>query len=171
MKRAYHITVRVFAVFGVAVFCVIIWYVVTITWKMPVHNFDLWRLGRNFQSIDSYHPVDSRLLLKNKYVGGLYPEGSYSCNYFVGEFRSAAQSREEIIRAYGGHFVDSFDGTGRIPVEIRFLDDQGFFDHHPWYEWQKKLRQSPDLSTAQGSVYLVFASQIGYPPYGDIRCN
>lgn len=171
MKYALSIFLKTLAVFGGLISFFIILLVIYFTWKMPFHNFNLWMLEKNFQAVASRHPADSRLLLKNKYIGGLYPDGSTSCNYFVGEFRSAPLPEEKITLAYKDLLITSIERTGDVPVEILFLNsDKGFLDHHPWYEWQEKLHQSLDLSTEQDTVYLVFAAQKNYPQAGDIRC-
>jgi len=118
MTRTYNITLRIFAGFGFIVFCLIVVLFAITMWKAPLHQFNLWRLERNFQAIAPYHPADSNLLLKRKDFGGLFSGASNSCDYFVGEFRSAARSKEEITRSYNGLSIDSFDRTERIPIHV-----------------------------------------------------
>ena len=139
-------------------------------WRMPIHQFNLWRLERNFHAIAATHPPDSKLLLKRKEFGGLFSAASHSCDYFVGEFRSAAHSKEDVRRAYRAFSIDSSDHTKRIPVEVHFFDEEEFFIDFPWYEWLAELRQSFNVPTIKDNLYLIFVSQTGYPPYGDLRC-
>ncbi|MBI3442954.1 MAG: hypothetical protein HY007_04255 [Candidatus Sungbacteria bacterium] len=139
-------------------------------WKMPIHQFNLWRLERNFQTIAPAHPPGSKLLLKRKDFGGLFSAASHSCDYFIGELRSTPRSKEDVRKAYNGLSIDSFDHTKHIPVEVHFFDEEEFFTDFPWYEWQAELRRSFDVSAARDNLYLIFASQSGYSPYGDLRC-
>src|SRR3989338_8220112 len=65
---------------------------------VPLHDIRLWRLERNFEMAASYHPRTSTVLQRRTYLGGPYTHGSLSCDYFVGELRSATLSKEEIRR-------------------------------------------------------------------------
>lgn len=170
MSRAYYISMRIFAVFGMIAFCIIIVFVAITMWKMPIHQFNLWRLEKNFQVIAAAHPPDSKLLLKRKDFGGLFSGASHSCDYFVGEFRSTAHSKEDVRKAYKGLSIDSSDHTKHVPVEVHFFDEEEFFTDFPWYEWLAELRKSFNMSATKDNLYVVFASQTGYPPYGDLRC-
>lgn len=170
MSRASHIAMGIFACFGFIAFCLIILFGAVTMWKMPTHQFNLWRLEKNFHVVATAHPPDSKLLLKRKDFGGLFSAASHSCDYFVGEFRSTTRSKEDVKRAYSGLFIDSFDRTERIPVEIHFFDEEEFFIDFPWYEWLAELRKSFNVPPAMNTLYLIFASQTGYPPYGDLRC-
>lgn len=168
-RRAYYIAEKICAVVGCIVLCLSIGFAISISWKVPWHNFNLWRLDMNFQTISLHHPTDSKLLLKRRYVGGLYPSGSVSCSYFVGEFRSSALSREEIMRAYDGLTVTSFDRKTELPVEVRFADE-GFLDD-PWYEWREELLRSLSLSATEEVVYSVVVAHLYHSSYfGDFRC-
>ena len=137
---------------------------------MPIHTFNVWRLERNFQTTAAHHPTNSRMLQKHTQVGGLYSDSSHSCNYFVGEFRSAPSSRSEIMRAYQGTAIASWDAMIHLPVKVTFMDDEGFFGQYPWYEWREELRGSSDGSAGTDTIYLLSAFQGGYSPDGDLRC-
>lgn len=168
-QRAYRIGEKICAVIGFIVVSFCVGLAVFISWKIPWHTVNLWRLERNFQTISPHHPADSKLLLKRKYVGGLYPSGSVSCSYFVGEFRSSALSREEIARTYAGLTVVSFDRDTELPVEVRFVDE-GFLDD-PWYEWREELLKSFHSSTTSENIYSVVAAHMHHSSYyGDFRC-
>ncbi len=170
MSRASHIAMGIFACFGLIAFCLITLSAAVTMWKMPIHQFNLWKLERNFQTIAVAHPPDSKLLLKRKSFGGLFSAASHSCDYFVGEFRSTTYSKESIRQAYKGFSIYSSDRTERIPAEVHFFDEEEFFTDFPWYEWLAELRKSFNVSATKDNLYLVFVSQTGYPPYGDIRC-
>ena len=171
MSRASHIAMGISACFGFIVFCLIILFAVVTMWKMPIHQFNLWRLEKNFQTIVAAHHQDSKLLLKRSDFGGLFSAASHSCDYFVGEFRSTARSKEDVRKAYRGLSIDSSDHTKRIPVEVHFFDEEEFFTDFPWYEWLAELYKSFNVSATKDNLYVIFASQTGYPPYGDFRCD
>lgn len=168
-QRAYRIGEKTCAVIGFIVLTFCIGLAVFVTWKVPWHTVNLWRLDRNFQSIAQHHPADSKLLLKRKYVGGLYPSGSVSCSYFVGEFRSSALSREEIVRAYDDLTIASFDRTTELSVAVRFVDE-GFLDD-PWYEWREELLKSLNMPATKENIYSVLVAHMHHSSYrGDFRC-
>lgn len=162
-----------FTALGIVAFCFVVWFTVVAMWKAPIHQFNLWRLGRNFQHITLSHPPESKLLLSIKDFGNLFRGASNGCDYFVGEFRSAGDSKEKTRQNYGGLFVDSFDSAERIPVEVYFLDEEEFSYYFQWYGWQKKaskLLETLEASDARDDIYFVFVAQTDYPPDGDIRC-
>ncbi len=162
---------RLFGIFGVAVFCVIIWFVAVAMWRAPIHQFNIWRLSDNFQSIKPFHPPDSRRLSKIKDFGNLFRGASNACDYLVGEFRIGGGPKEEVMQRYQGLVIKSFDSMEPVPIEFHFLDDEGFFKEEPlWFEWRENVRASFDLYAARGNPYIVFARQLDYPPYGDMRC-
>lgn len=169
MRRAYYIAEKICAVIGCIVLCGSIGLAIFISWKIPWHTVNLWRLEENFQAIAPHHPADSKLLLKRKYVGGLYPSGSVSCSYFIGEFHSSALSREEIVRAYQNITVTSFDRTTELSVEVRFADE-GFLDD-PWYKWREELLRSLSPSATEETIYSVVVAHMHHSSYaGDFRC-
>lgn len=172
MNRLYHIAERIFAVFGVAVFCVIIWFVIATMWRVPVHQFNLWTLQKHFRIVE--HPSDSRFLKKLKGFGNLFRAASNGCDYLVGELRVGSGPQEDIARFYQGLFVKSFDDTETVPIEIKFFDDEEFSEDYLWstlwFDWREKINSSFDLEAIQGTSYVVFARQTDYPPYGDGRC-
>lgn len=171
MKRTYSTLLKIAGAFGVIISPFIILFIVFMAWKIPIHNFNLWRLGGSFQTIAPLHPRHSKPLLEIKDFGGLFAGASNSCDYLVGEFRSAAYPKERIAQAYRGLLVPSFNHTELIPVEVHFADDEEFFESYPWHEWREKLYGSLGSAAIPGTVYAVFVSQTGYPPDGDFRCH
>lgn len=160
--------------FGIILFGAEILILLALVWKMPLNNFKLERLERNFHILASRHPADSELLSKRKYVGALYPGDSYSCSYFVGEFRASALTREDIRNAYAEITIPYFRRGTELPVHVRFADE-GFLDD-PWYAWRDELLSSRSVSaaggpTAERNIYSVHAEHTRYSsPFGDFRC-
>ncbi len=170
MTHIYQILMRLFAIFGVAVFCFIVWFVAVAMWRVPIHQFNLWKLGKNFQAITTANPPDSKPLLQIRRVGNFFRGASNACDYLVGEFYVEKRSKHEILERYRGLFVNSFDDTEPVPMEVHFLDEEEFFQDSYWSDWRKKIKKSFNLAVMQGNPYIIFASQTDYPPYGDIRC-
>jgi len=171
MTHIYQILMRLFAIFGVAVFCVILWFIAVTMWEAPIHQFNLWTLGRNFKTVNSHHPEDSRFVLKVRDFGNLFRAASNGCDYLVGEVRVGKGSQEEIARYYQGLFIKSFDGTDPVPVEIRFFNKENWMDPYRWSDWRDKAQAYIESAALDGTPYMVFARQDGYPPYGDMRCG
>ena len=171
MNRTSDIAKNIFAGFGLIIFLLIAVFVVVAMWRVPIHQFNLWRLGRNFMIIKSYHPEDSRYLLSVRDFGNLFRAASNGCDYLVGELRVGKGSQEEIARQYQGLFMKSFDGTAPVLVEVHFFDKEDWMDPYPWSDWRDKAQSYADLTAIKGTFYMVFARQDSYPPYGDIRCH
>lgn len=169
--RKYEILVRIFAVFGLIVLLLIGAFLVAVMWEAPIHQLNLWRLGRNFKVINSHHPKDSRFVLKVRDFGNLFRGASNGCDYLVGEVRVGNESQEEIAQYYKGLSIKSFDGTYPVPVEISFFDEEGWMDPYRWSDWRDKAQSYLDPGTLNGTLYMVFARQDSYPPYGDMRCT
>lgn len=162
---------NMFAGFGLIVFLLIAAFFIIAMWRAPIHQFNLWTLGRNFKAVDSHHPENSKFVLKVKDFGNLFRAASNGCDYLVGEFRIGQGSKGEIMRRYQGLVIKSFDSLEPIPIEFHFLDDDDFFKEESlWFEWRENVRASFDLYAARGNPYIVFAEQTDYPPYGDFRC-
>jgi hypothetical protein len=160
---------RIFAIFGVIIFCLIVWYAVAVTWKMPFHNYQLWKLQKSFRSImQSTHPAPSKLRGEVAEFGNF--GNSNHCDYLAGEFRSSTLSKEQLTQAYAGMTILSFDKISRLPVEVYFTDEGFFKDDYLWSRWRSKYL--PDQQDVSGeNTYLVFASSDMHPPDGDIRCH
>ncbi|MBI3442952.1 MAG: hypothetical protein HY007_04245 [Candidatus Sungbacteria bacterium] len=162
---------NIFAGFGIIAFLLIAPLFVVAMWRAPIHQFNLWTLGRNFSAINSHHPEDSRYVLRVRDFGNLFRGASNGCDYLVGEVRAGKGSQEEIARYYRGIFIKSFDGINPVPIEVRFFDKENLMDPYPWSDWRDKAQSYIDPVSLDGTLYMVFARQDSYPPYGDIRCN
>ena len=137
---------------------------------IPLHDFRLWMLEKNFHAAASYHPPESVLLQKKTYLGGPDEHGSETCNFFVGELRSSPLSKEELRQAYNGSSIRSFSNLSRIPLKILFFDQERWTMDSPLGDWWDEWYGNLSTSTAQ-TPYFVFASQEGYPYLGDYRCD
>ena len=137
---------------------------------IPLHDFRLWMLEKNFHAAASYHPPESVLLQKKTYLGGPSEHGSLVCDFFVGELRSSPLSKEKIRQAYNGSSIKSFSNLSRIPLKVLFFDEGRWTMNSPLGDWWDEWYGHLSIATAQTS-YFVFASQEGYPYLGDYRCD
>ncbi|MFY9462566.1 MAG: hypothetical protein WAP52_00060, partial [Candidatus Sungiibacteriota bacterium] len=142
-----------------------------LVYGVPIHNFRLWRLERNFREVASYHPSESRLIEREKYLGGPSEHGSLQCDFFVGEFRTAPLSKESIRQAYEGHSIRSINHMSRIPLKVLFFDEGVWTMDSPLGGWWDEWYLGGRATTTRGTAYFVFASQEGYPFLGDRRCD
>ena len=169
----YRIAKNIFAVFGVSIFFIVAFFSVVTMWEAPVHQFNVWKLRKHFNEVT--HPPESQPLKSISGFGSLFRDASNGCDYLVGELRMSNGQREEIIRRYQGLSIESFNGSARVPVEARFLDDEEFFGEYiglnPWREWRENARLSFDFSSMRGVPYIVFAEQTDFSPDGDVRCS
>jgi hypothetical protein len=155
---------RVFAVFGLIIFGFVVGFLTTTSWKTPMHQINLWKLGRDFRALVLSHPADSVRVLAFKRFGGLFDSAAHSCDYFVGEFRKSADAKENIQKHY--------QKRGAFSVQVRFWDEDEFWTYYPWSELYGELRRILDADPAeQSGLYIVFISQTGHPPYKDFRCG
>src|SRR3989338_1972772 len=160
LQRAYRIATRIFSIFGAFVFCSIVAFAVTTSWKMPIHQFNLWKLEKNFQALAPSHPTDSMPVLTFKKFGGLFSSAANSCDYFVGEFRTSADSREDIREYYRN-----------LSVQVRFGDEGDFWIYYPWSElYGELLHLLNTFPDEQNDLYAIFVSEKVRPPYADLRC-
>ena len=162
------VIINFFAIFGLAIFIVIIIFLVLLIWKIPIHNFNLWRLNKNFESLSGFHPLSSKQLFKFTDFGN-FGESGGQCGYIIGEFRTSQLSKEEIMFYYQDLAIDSFEQGEIIPVEVLFLDD-GNFANYPWSKWASYLYQKIQSPIQPSLIYLVIASSYNYLADGDIRC-
>lgn len=173
MRQAYCIAEKLFAAFGLVVFCFIIWIAVISTWKIPLHNYRLHILQKHFRETTSpFHPVQSELLVEMAEFGNFGQ--SNHCDYQVGEFRSSPLSREEVARVYANTGVLSFDTTSHLPTEIYFAEELSNAERWwPWDEWLQKYIHGRSLVPGENdeNIYLVFVASNMHPPDGDIRCH
>lgn len=169
MKRVYRIAVRIFAIFGMIVFCVITPFIVAVTWKIPFHNYQLWNMQRNFRSsMQSVHPAGSRLLAEMAEFGN-FGESNH-CDYLVGEFRSSPLSKEEVLKNYAAVATSTFIGERSAEIGVYFIDGEFFKKDYLWSEWIEKYLPNNHGITNE-NIYVIYSEDAMNPPDGDIRCN
>lgn len=171
MRAFFCAIARIFTALGVLAACFMAVFAVVSSWRVPIHQINLWRLEAHFDGVIASHPLGSTLLLSVKDFGNLFRGASNGCDYFVGEFRSTTHPKEEVRRNYSGLFVGSFDKTERVPLEVYFLNEKEFSDTFQWYAWQETVSEFLETSVARDDIYVVFVMQTDFPPDGDIRCQ
>lgn len=171
MSRTSDIVRNIFAGFGLIVFLLIAVFAVATMRKAPIHQFNLWTLGKNFKVVGAYHPKDSKYMLRVRDFGNLFRGASNGCDYLVGEVRVGKGSHEDIMRRYDGVMVKSFDDAEPVPAEVRFFDTENWMDPYRWSDWKERAQAHIDAVHSEDTPYLVFARQSDYPPDGDIRCH
>src|SRR3989344_9575934 len=130
--------IKKYAVKGFIIFVVsgFLYVVMIVFYGIPLHDLNLWILEQRYETIHAFHPQNSILLEKKKYLGGPDDHGSQQCNYVVGEIRSSNLTKEEIKFSYSGRSVPSMSGLNRIPVEILFFDTETSWQmEYPWGTW------------------------------------
>lgn len=169
MKRICYIAMKICAILGAAVFLMILPLIVFMTWKMPLHNYQLWRMHKNFRSnMQSVHPAQSQLLAEVAEFGNFGQ--SNHCDYFVGEFRSSPLSKEKVLEKYAAVATSSFVGNRLIETGVYFIDEEFFKKDYLLSEWLEKYL--PDNhSVADEHTYLIYSEDAMNPPDGDIRCH
>jgi len=157
---AFRVARRIFAVFGALVFSLIVAVFLITSWKTPMHQFSLLQLERNFRKEVSSHPTDSVSVLSFKKFGGLFSSAVNSCDYFVGEFRTSADSKENIREYYRN-----------LSAQVRFGDEDDFWIYYPRSElYGKLLSRIGTFPSEHKGLYVVFISKNVSPPYADFRC-
>lgn len=170
-SRVYRIGTKIFAVLGAVVFIFTLSFLIVTAWKTPIHQFNLWKLEKNFQVLVPSHPDDSELILAFKKFGGLFSSATNSCDYFVGEFRVSTSSRKDIQEYYRNLSVLAFRSAERLPIHVRFADESEFWVYYPWSElYGKLLHLLHTFPSEQKGLYAIFVSEIVRPPYADFRC-
>jgi len=163
-----NIVKNIFAGFGLIVFCLLVLFILFLTWKMPFHAYQLWAMQRRFRSdMHSIHPAESQLRAEMAEFGNF--GNSNHCDYFVGEFRSSPLSKKEILKRYAAIATSSFVGNRLLETGVYFIDEDIFTDH-PWSQWLEKYLPAHRHVMNQ-NTYLIFSEDEGNSPVGDIRCH
>jgi len=117
---------------------------------------------------EAQHPDDTSLIRAEKRVG-LYAGNGNHCDYFVGELRRYAGSRQEIEAFYAGVSIEEYG-----LVELLFVED-GRFPEQARQTLPPKLDELAEWSASaaelQADVYLVYVLVPGFDAGYDIRCH
>ena len=169
MRHAYHILTQLLVAFGIIAFCFIILIVTDSTWKMPLHNYQLWTMQKHFRSImQSAHPPSSRLRAEVAEFGN-FGQSSH-CDYFVGEFRSSPLPKDKVLEQYAAVATSSFIGNRLIETGVYFVDEDFFGKDYLLSGWlEKYLPDHPHITDE--NIYLIYSEDAMNSPDGDIRCH
>ena len=169
MKRIGTHIETICAIFGFVAVCFIVWLTLAMTWAMPLNLYQQHIFQKRFRvAMQPFHPSGSELIIEASEFGNF--GNSNHCDYFAGEFRSSASSKEEITNAYKDAPLLSFDGSNHLPVDVLFTDEEISFHWWPWSEWLEKYLPSRPAISGE-NTYLVSAVSAMHPPEGDIRCH
>jgi hypothetical protein len=157
-----HLKIVIVVVVSIFLLCGFVWLLVGALFGIPIHDVRLWMLENNFKTTAlQYHPRESMLIEKKKYLGGPQEHGSLVCDIYVGELRAAPLSKEKIRAAYR---------SGEKSFEILFPDEGGWTMESPLGDWWDEWHDSSILATSS-TVYFVFIARKNYPDLGDFRCD
>ena len=156
---------------GVMLWLVTLSFIYLLVMGMPIHDFRLWRLERNFRKTEDYHPMESRLLQKVRYLGGPSEHGSGTCGFFVGELRTSPLPKEKIKQAYHNRSIKSINYFGRTPLKTLFFDEDAWPLDSPLGDWWDEWYLGGIATGTPSTAYFIFASQEGYHFLGDRRCD
>jgi hypothetical protein len=117
------------------------------------------------------HPADTALVNHEREVGTLVGNGSH-CDYFVGELRTYAGSKQSVLRFYEDRTLWNPISGGRQDLEVAFIDNGKVI-------WPADL-EMPDpvsdmarslkLKHDRRSCYVVYILDSGYGCGLDVRC-
>ncbi|MFY9462564.1 MAG: hypothetical protein WAP52_00050, partial [Candidatus Sungiibacteriota bacterium] len=137
MKRIGRIVALVLAPTGITLLCLIIFILIAITWKIPLHNYQLRMMQKHFRStMQSVHPMPSKLRAEMAEFGNF--GNSNHCDYFVGEFRSSPLPKDKVLEQYAAVVTSSFIGNRLIETGVYFVDEDFFKKDYLLSEWLEK---------------------------------
>lgn len=143
--------------------------IIMVTWKIPLHTYQLHVLQRHFHT--EVRALPESILRTEMREFGNFGQSNH-CDYIVGEFRSSSLPKEEITQFYAGTSVHSFDKTSQLPVEIYFAEDLHEVALHDYYlkHWLEKYIPT-QKDAVYDRTYFVFTMSAMHPPDGDFRCH
>ncbi len=128
----------------------------------PIHDLNLLSMRLGFIGVDSIQPTGTNFIWRKYYIGGQGSNGSWKCNYMVGELRSFNGPREKVIEQYK-KVLDDNENTG-----ILFMDgDLWPLDSILW-DWRGDFLDQNHIE--EGKYYIVYLSG-KFPAFFDLRCK
>lgn len=128
----------------------------------PIHDLNLLKMKMSFLEVARIQPIETHFIWQKSYIGNLGSNGSWQCEYMVGELRSFDQSRENVVERYQ-KVLDSNDN-----INILFMDgDKWPLDSILW-DWRGEFLDQNNIE--EGKYYIVYISQ-KFPALLDIRCK
>jgi hypothetical protein len=149
-----------------------------------MHDLKLWQFRHRFNQLS--HPIDSIMVASDNRFGLLVGNSNH-CDFFAGQIRWTQLSETEVELFYSSHTISAtypnrqvvggFPYTNVtvriIPVEDDKITIGGFSCPIP-YELCDLSNWKSDMSTYQqgeGMLYVVYALDVGYSPFWDMRCH
>ena|SRR3989344_2677029 len=128
----------------------------------PIHFVNLNLLKLQFIQVQEIQPTGTSFIWRKSYIGGLGSNGSWKCNYMVGELRSFNSSREKVIEQYKKALDDNKNAG------ILFMDgDKWPLDSILW-DWRGEFLDQNHIE--EGNYYIVYMSE-KFPALLDLRCK
>lgn len=128
----------------------------------PVHDLNLLKMRLGFIGIDKIQPAETHFIWRKSYIGGQGSNGSWKCNYMIGELRSFTDSKEKIIEQYQ-NILSQNKNAG-----ILFMNgDKWPLDSILW-DWRSDFLVKNHIE--EGKYYIIYISK-KFPSLLDLRCR
>lgn len=141
---------------------VIIGIFAVILFHNPIHDLNLFKMRLNFISVGRIQPIETHFIWRKSYIGNMGSNGSWRCEYMVGELRSFDGSREKVIEQYR-KVLDRNDD-----ISIRFMDGDSWPLDSILWDWRGDFLDENNIE--RGKYYIIYISQ-KFPALLDIRCK
>ena len=128
----------------------------------PIHDLNLLKMRLGFISVARIQPTETHFIWRKNYIGGLGSNGSWKCNYMVGELRSFDEPREKVIEQYQ-KVLDRNDD-----ISIRFMDGDSWPLDSILWDWRGDFLDENNIE--RGKYYIIYISQ-KFPALLDTRCK
>lgn len=128
----------------------------------PIHDLNLLKMRLGFISVARIQPTETHFIWRKNYIGGLGSNGSWKCNYMVGELRSFDGPREKVIEQYQ-KVLDRNDD-----ISIRFMDGDSWPLDSILWDWRGDFLDENNIE--RGKYYIIYISQ-KFPALLDTRCK
>ena len=128
----------------------------------PIHDLNLFKMRLNFIDIDRIQPKETNFLWRKSYIGGHGSNGSWRCNYMIGELRSYSGSKEKIVEQYKKILGDN-DNAG-----ILFMNGDSWPLDSILWDWRGEFL---DQNHIEESKYYIIYMSGKFPAFFDLRCK
>jgi hypothetical protein len=128
----------------------------------PIHDLNLFKMRLSFIDIDSVQPTGTHFIWRKSYIGGQGSNGSWKCNYMVGELRSFGGSREKVIEQYQ-KILNYNDDIG-----ILFMNGDSWPLDSILWDWRGEFLDQNHIEN--GKYYIIYISK-KFPAFLDLRCK
>jgi hypothetical protein len=128
----------------------------------PIHFLNLNLLKLQFMKVQKIQPTETSLIWRKSYIGGQGSNGSWKCNYMVGELHSFSGSREKVIEQYQKILARNDD------IGILFMDGDSWPLDSILWDWRSDFLVQNHIE--EGKYYIVYLSG-KFPALFDLRCR